>query len=219
MPVHWTLCCRRCEKTCKAASTKWWVVRGGRRGRWNEWFYWWWLRCGTYWLLALHPRAVWIWSAEVSRSSVILFFKLICVIYFFFVQSNHFCAVSFFTLLITGSATIAFSALMLLLGRQEGHPVCKKNWVVGVLVWLSVWSEVQTCIWPSWCYCHSLSLASVKSRLVVPFWYRPTRIVPEKGPLNGCVCVWYHWHKRDNILFSGVSFFDKQKVRSSWWFF
>jgi len=34
------------------------------------------------------------------------------------------------------------------------------------LSWLSVWSEVQTCIWPSWCHCHSLSLASVKSRLV-----------------------------------------------------
>ena len=35
----------------------------------------------------------------------------------------------------------------------------------------------------------SLSLASVKSRLVLPFWYRLTRVVPEKGPLNGCVCV------------------------------
>ena len=35
----------------------------------------------------------------------------------------------------------------------------------------------------------SLSLASVKSRLVLPFWYRLTWVVPEKGPLNGCVCV------------------------------
>ena len=26
-------------------------------------------------------------------------------------------------------------------------------------------------------------------RLVLPFWYRPTRVVLEKGPLNGCVCV------------------------------
>ena len=43
-------------------------------------------------------------------------------------------------------------------------------------------------IWPSWCHCHSLSLASVKSRLVLPFWYRLTWVVPEKGPLNGCVC-------------------------------
>jgi len=36
---------------------------------------------------------------------------------------------------------------------------------------------------------HSLSLASVKSRLVLPFWYWLTRVVLEKGPLNGCVCV------------------------------
>jgi len=40
-------------------------------------------------------------------------------------------------------------ALTLLVGRQEGHPACKKNRVVGVLAWLSVWSEVQTCIWHS----------------------------------------------------------------------
>jgi len=58
----------------------------------------------------------------------------------------------------------------------------------GVLAWLSVWSEVQTCIWPSWCQCHSLSLGSVKSRLISPFWYRLTRIVLDKWPLNGCVC-------------------------------
>jgi len=24
--------------------------------------------------------------------------------------------------------------------------------------------------------------------LVLPFWYRLTWVVPEKGPLNGCVC-------------------------------
>ena len=57
---------------------------------------------------------------------------------------------------------------------------------------LSVWSEVQTCIWPSWCHCHSLSLASVKSRLVLPFWYWLTWVVPDKGPLNGCACVHVH---------------------------
>ena len=39
--------------------------------------------------------------------------------------------------------TIAFSALTLLVGRQEGHPACKK--LSGdVLAWLSIWSEVQT---------------------------------------------------------------------------
>ena len=59
----------------------------------------------------------------------------------------------------------AFSALTLLVRRQEGHPACKKL-SGGVPAWLSVWSEVQTCIWPSGCHCHSLSLDSVKSRLV-----------------------------------------------------
>jgi len=39
----------------------------------------------------------------------------------------------------------AFSALTLLVGWQEGHPACKKL-SVGVLAWLFVWSEVQTCI-------------------------------------------------------------------------
>jgi len=42
----------------------------------------------------------------------------------------------------------AFSALTLLVGRQEGHPACKKL-SGGVLAWLSVWSEVQTSTWPS----------------------------------------------------------------------
>ena len=82
-------------------------------------------------------------------------------------------------------SAIAFSALTVSVGRQEGHPACKKL-SGGVLAWLSAWSEVQTCIWPSGCHCHSLSLASVKSRLVLPFWYRLTRVVPDKGPLNGC---------------------------------
>jgi len=92
-------------------------------------------------------------------------------------------------------SAFAFSALMLLVGRQEGHPACK-NLSGGVLAWLSVWSEVQTCIWPSWCHCQSLSLAPIKSRLVLPFWYRLSRVVLDKRPLNGyiyiaCVTLWY----------------------------
>jgi len=39
--------------------------------------------------------------------------------------------------------TCSFSALTLLVGRQEGHPACKKL-SGGVLAWLSVWSKVQT---------------------------------------------------------------------------
>ena len=71
-------------------------------------------------------------------------------------------------------------------GRKGIQPVKKLSG--GVLAWLSAWSEVQTCIWPSGCQCYSLSLASVKSSLVLPFWYRSTRVVPDEVPLNGCVC-------------------------------
>jgi len=40
------------------------------------------------------------------------------------------------------------NALTLLVGWQEGHPACSKL-SGGVLARLSVWSQVQTCIWPS----------------------------------------------------------------------
>ena len=75
-----------------------------------------------------------------------------------------------------------------MVGLQEGQAACKKV-SGGVLEWFSVWSEVHTCILPRLahciCHCHSLSLALVKSTLVVPFWYR---VVLEKGPLKVCVC-------------------------------
>ena len=80
---------------------------------------------------------------------------------------------------------VAFSALALLVGWQEGHLACKK--LSGeVLAWLSVWSEVQTCIWPSWCHCHC---CFSKIQIGLPFWYRLTRVVPHNWPLNGCVFV------------------------------
>jgi len=55
-------------------------------------------------------------------------------------------------------------------GRKGIWPA--ENWVVGC-----------------WCHCHSLSLASVKSRLVLPFWCQLTQVVPDEKPLNGCACV------------------------------
>jgi len=93
--------------------------------------------------------------------------------------------------------TCAFSALTLLVGRQEGHPACKKL-SGGVLAWLSAWSEVQTCIWPSGCQCYSLSLASVKSSLVLPLGADCLHMVHPGSPgqravkrvcVNGCVCA------------------------------
>ena len=72
--------------------------------------------------------------------------------------------------------------------RKEGHPACKKR-VVGCWRGCLSGARCRLAYGPADATAtHSLSLASVKSRLVLPFWYRPTRVVLEKGPLNGCVC-------------------------------
>ena len=123
---------------------------------------------------SLCPTFLMTWGGKISRIS-----SARKVRYCFTIIRLHQCARS------------SFSALTLLVGWQEGHPACKKL-SGGVLAWLSVWSEVQTCIQPSWCHCHSLSLASVKSRLVLPVWHRLMRVVPDKYQLNVCVCVYVH---------------------------
>jgi len=68
----------------------------------------------------------------------------------FMIHSFTLCLGGYFTLamlfMFSGCCQFqSFSALTLLVGRQEGHPACKKL-SGGVLAWLSVWSEVQTCI-------------------------------------------------------------------------
>jgi len=75
-----------------------------------------------------------------------------------------------------------------LAGRKGIRPVKTEWWGAGVVICLEWGADLHM---PSWCHCHSLSLASVKSRLVLHFWYRPTLVVLEKGPLNGCVLQWY----------------------------
>jgi len=67
--------------------------------------------------------------------------------------------------------SIYCSALTLLVGRQEGHPACKKL-SGGVLAWLSVWLRgADLAYGPADATATHISLASVKSRSVLPFWY------------------------------------------------
>jgi len=75
----------------------------------------------------------------------------------------------------------AFSALTLLVGRREKHPAYK-NWLMrcwcgylsGARCWLFAYglADVSASQTPS-------SLASFKSRLVLPFWYWLTQVVLE----------------------------------------
>jgi len=47
----------------------------------------------------------------------------------------------FYSVMLSAFSACAFSALTLLVGRQEGHLACKKL-SGGVLAWLFVWSDV-----------------------------------------------------------------------------
>jgi len=82
---------------------------------------------------------------------------------------------------------VAFIALTLLVGSQEERLACKKL-SDEELAWLSVWSEVQMiCIYgPVGLTATLLSVASLKSRLVSPFWCQLIQFILEKRPLNGC---------------------------------
>jgi len=76
------------------------------------------------------------------------------------------------------------SALTLLVGRQEGHPTCKKT--AGMVICLERGADLhmaQLMPLPLTVSCFS------KIQMVLPFWYRLTWVVLDKGPLNGCVCV------------------------------
>jgi len=95
---------------------------------------------------------------------------------------------------------IPFSALILLVRRQEGHPACKNSVVGcwhGYLGWGADLHIAQQMPLPLTVSCFS------KSRLVLPFWFLPfwyllTRVVPDKFQKSSktivCVCV-----PRDNV--------------------
>jgi len=75
-----------------------------------------------------------------------------------------------------------------------GHPACKK--LSGeMLAWLCVWVNMQICIWPSWCHCHSLSLAPANPDWFYlpgagsPGWSR-TKSKRAVKWLHVCACVW-----------------------------
>jgi len=77
------------------------------------------------------------------------------------------------------------------LGSRKGiRPVKKLSG--GVLAWLSVWSKVQTCIWPSWCHCHSLVSCFSKIQICFTFLVpahlgSPGQRAVKRVCVNGCV--------------------------------
>jgi len=86
--------------------------------------------------------------------------------------------------IISNIEAFPLNALMLLVGSQEGHPARKKTewWGAGMVICLERGADLhmaQLTPLPL-----TVSYASVKSRLVLPFWYRLTWVVPDKVPID-----------------------------------
>ena len=81
-----------------------------------------------------------------TNNTINLFFKLKSAFWQFqTITSSECCLNKQIFRVIYYNLAHAFSALTLLVGRQEGHPAGRKL-SGGVLVWLFVWSDMQTCI-------------------------------------------------------------------------
>jgi len=99
-----------------------------------------------------------------------------------------------------------FSALMMLVGRQEGHPA-RKNSSNEVLAWLSVWSEVQMiCIWSGWCHCHPIISASENPERFIFLVPAYPGSPGKKAVKRLCVCVFYLHHRKNCQLLEPVSY-------------
>jgi len=87
----------------------------------------------------------------------------------------------------------AFSALTLLVGGRKGiRPVKTEQQDAGMVICLEQGADLhmaQQIPLPLTVSCFS------KIQIALPFWYGLTKVVPDKGPLNGrvrvrvCVCV------------------------------
>ena len=92
------------------------------------------------------------------------------------------------------SALSDFSALMLLVGQQEGHPACKKNlewWGTGMVICLERDADLhmaQLMALPLTVSCFS------KIQIGFTFLVPAHPGGPGKGPLNVCVCVLERQH-------------------------
>ena len=85
----------------------------------------------------------------------------------------------------------AFSALTLLVGRQEGHLDCKKTewWGAGVDICLERGADLHTAQLmplPLTVSCFS------KIQIGLPFWYRLTRVVGQKAVKRVSICVLFY---------------------------
>jgi len=82
--------------------------------------------------------------------------------------------------------------MTLLVGRQEGHPACKKTewWGAGMVICLERGADLHMAAIMAQLMPLLLTVScSSKIQVGLPIWYRLTQVVLEKRPLNGCCSI------------------------------
>jgi len=102
-------------------------------------------------------------------------------------------------------------AVMLLARQQEGHAACEKT-SGELLILLSAGEKCRLNIWPSWCHCHLLSLASVKSSLILPLQYHLTTARLLASQAEAIVRTGKHGHNRIDIHWIATNIVNWQQM-------
>jgi len=137
---------------------------------------------------------MWCWCVIFALSVTLLALLIQCNLLLRICKIPYVClqyesCVSFgFSCSVNTLLLFAFSALMLLVGWQEGHLACKKPWVVGCWHGYLSGPRCRLAYGPADAMATRCLLLQKNPDWFLPFWYRLTRVVPDKGPLNGCGC-------------------------------
>jgi len=145
-----------------------------------------------------------------DRINLLLFLPADDIDYRSFLQTNW---------VICSNTDICLRCLTLLVGRQEEHTACKIEWLVGVVI---CWEQGVDCL-------HMVqlmpvhpktasSLASLKSRLVLPFWYWLTKGFLEKRPLNVCSVVQIYEFLALPAWYAYMTFCHRDVLYTDWRF-
>jgi len=132
----------------------------------------------------------------ISFGSIVFIFLFSCLLS---VPCNVEDCKVFVRMLVYIFVCLAFSALPLLVGRQEGHSACKKlsggmlAWLSGMRCRLSDLHMAQQMPLPLTVSC-SIKSRLVLTFLVLPFWYLLTGMVPDilqkSSKTVVCLCVY-----------------------------
>ena len=137
-------------------------------------------------LLCVEWNGKWCHSSHFCRRGTSCFYYSRVWQCFSIDSISHVFFTSSLTSIYSPNIQLAFSALTLLVGREEVHPASAyKKLSDEVLAWLYVWRKVwMICTWSSWCHCHPIISRLIKIQISLTFLVLVYPFCPGKGAVK-----------------------------------